>query len=152
MATRCDEMEFEMHYWRGRAEEAEAVSATASSSQREDQAPPSRREAPVPPRPPLSAAAEASEPLQPSEAPAPLSARVAAGGVAGAVASALANPTDVVKVRLQADGRLKMAGGTPRYEGTVHAFRAIAAAEGSSAAVVGGARPVAPAAAPAVRS
>ena len=38
----------------------------------------------------------------------PLWSRVTAGALSGAGASAVANPTDVVKVRLQADGRLAM--------------------------------------------
>ena len=86
-----------------------------------------------------------------TSADAPLWTRVAAGVVAGGAASALANPTDVVKVRMQADGRLRQLLGTaPRYEGTLHALRAIGAAEGlgsfwrgampnmARAAVVGG--------------
>jgi hypothetical protein len=56
----------------------------------------------------------------------PLWARVAAGGSAGAAASACANPTDVVKVRLQADGRLQQ----PRYRGTIDAIRCITREEG----------------------
>ena len=46
------------------------------------------------------------------------------GGRARARARAVANPTDVVKVRLQADGRLAMLA-TPRYEGALHAFRTV---------------------------
>lgn len=60
-------------------------------------------------------------------------ARIGAGASAGAVASAIANPTDVVKVRLQADGRLVARGGEPRYRGTVDAFRRIAREEGARA-------------------
>eukprot|EP00957_Ditylum_brightwellii_P128014 9762953-Ditylum_brightwellii.AAC.1 len=37
----------------------------------------------------------------------PMWKKVFAGGVAGALASAVANPTDLVKVRLQTDGQLK---------------------------------------------
>lgn len=70
----------------------------------------------------LSPQARASE--------APLWARILAGGVAGAGASVIANPTDVVKVRLQADGRLALTGGTPRYTGTLHAFAAVWREEG----------------------
>ena len=55
----------------------------------------------------------------------PLWSRVTAGALSGAGASAVANPTDVVKVRLQADGRLAMLGQTPRYEGALHAFRTV---------------------------
>jgi hypothetical protein len=60
----------------------------------------------------------------------PLWARVVAGALAGATASAFANPTDVIKVRLQADGRLLAQGLQPRYTGTLHAVRRIYATEG----------------------
>lgn len=63
-------------------------------------------------------------------ADAPLWARICAGGVAGAAASVLANPTDVVKVRLQADGRLATSGGQPRYTGTLDAFAQVLRKEG----------------------
>ena len=67
-------------------------------------------------------------------ADAPLWARIVAGAVAGASAAALANPTDVVKVRLQADGRLQALEGTPpRYSSTGHAFAAILRVEGLAA-------------------
>ena len=45
----------------------------------------------------------------------------------------MANPTDVVKVRLQADGRLRSLGQAPRYLGTMHAFSSIAREEGVNA-------------------
>jgi hypothetical protein len=45
---------------------------------------------------------------------APLWAKLLAGGIAGGAASAFANPTDVIKVRMQADGRLALVGKTPR--------------------------------------
>lgn len=65
---------------------------------------------------------------------APFWARLAAGAIAGGGAAALANPTDVVKVRLQADGRLQMLQGTPpRYSGTMAAFGAIMRKEGLAA-------------------
>ena len=63
----------------------------------------------------------------------PMWARIAAGGSAGAAASAFANPTDVVKVRLQADGRLLAMGEKPRYTGTVDAIQRIARDEGLAA-------------------
>jgi len=81
----------------------------------------------------LNTAAEAKD--------APLWTRLVAGATAGGVASAMANPTDVVKVRLQADGRLKLAGGQPRYDGTLHAFRSIWAAEGGLVAFYKGCLP-----------
>ena len=59
-------------------------------------------------------------------ADAPLYSRVAAGTIAGAAASYLANPTDVIKVRLQADGRLC----APRYTGMLDAVGQIGRAEG----------------------
>ena len=59
----------------------------------------------------------------------PLWARIAAGAISGSVASVLANPTDVVKVRLQADGRLRALGQSARYKGTFDAFRTILGAE-----------------------
>jgi len=65
--------------------------------------------------------------------PSPLWTKLAAGALTGSIASALANPTDVVKVRLQADGRLRMQGEAPRYQGTFNAFRSILATEGVAA-------------------
>ena len=56
---------------------------------------------------------------------APLWKRAAAGAMTGSIAQALAQPADIVKVRLQADGRLRAAGGVPRYTGAAHAFREI---------------------------
>lgn len=61
---------------------------------------------------------------------APIWCRIVAGAVAGGSAAALANPTDVAKVRLQADGRLRMQGLTPRYTSTWNAFATIWRQEG----------------------
>ena len=61
---------------------------------------------------------------------APFSARIGAGALSGAAASALANPTDVCKVRLQADGRLRAMGMAARYTGTLDAVASIARKEG----------------------
>ena len=61
---------------------------------------------------------------------APLWKRTAAGAVTGVIAQALAQPADVVKVRLQADGRLRLSGGQPRYAGVAHAFREVVRTEG----------------------
>jgi hypothetical protein len=47
---------------------------------------------------------------------APLWKRIAAGALTGAIGQTIASPTDVVKVRLQADGRLKSLGQAPRYK------------------------------------
>lgn len=63
----------------------------------------------------------------------PMWARILAGGSAGAAASAFANPTDVIKVRLQADGRLVAMGEKPRYTGTMDAIRRITREEGLGA-------------------
>ena len=66
-------------------------------------------------------------------APPPLWSKVAAGMSAGALSSALCTPTDVVKVRMQADGIGKSASDPnfkPRYRNVFHAFRVIHDAEG----------------------
>lgn len=47
---------------------------------------------------------------------APLWKRIASGALTGAIGQSVASPTDVVKVRLQADGRLKALGQAPRYK------------------------------------
>lgn len=63
----------------------------------------------------------------------PLWKKVVAGGCAGALASAVANPTDLVKVRLQTDGQLRGPNGVilpKRYTGMTHAFRSILREEG----------------------
>ena len=51
--------------------------------------------------------------------------KVTAGLVSGAVGAAIANPTDLVKVRMQANESSK-----PKYANTFHAFRKIYAEEG----------------------
>jgi len=56
--------------------------------------------------------------------------RALAGSITGCVGQTLAQPTDVVKVRVQADGRLRAAGLTPRYKGIRDAFSRILAEEG----------------------
>merc|ERR1719331_3505933 len=70
--------------------------------------------------------------IKPGE-PVPLWKKIVAGGTAGAVASAIANPTDLMKVRLQTDGMLKDAEGNflpKRYTGMSHAFFSIIKDEG----------------------
>lgn len=65
--------------------------------------------------------------------PVPLWKKIVAGGAAGAVASAVANPTDLMKVRLQTDGMMKDAEGKllpKRYTGMVDAFFSIIKDEG----------------------
>lgn len=54
--------------------------------------------------------------------------RIAAGGTTGCLAVMLAQPTDVVKVRFQAQRR--GAGGAACYSSTMQAYRTIAVTEG----------------------
>lgn len=66
-----------------------------------------------------------------SAADAPLWSRIAAGGLTGGLGQLVAAPTDVVKTRIQADGRKgRMTGQPPRYKGTFDAFRVILKQEG----------------------
>lgn len=53
-----------------------------------------------------------------------------AGMITGGTGQLIASPTDVVKVRMQADGRLRLLGQEPRYSGPFDAFRRIPAEEG----------------------
>lgn len=55
--------------------------------------------------------------------------KIAAGLTTGFCGIAIANPTDVVKIRIQAEGRLP-AGVARRYKGTIDAFSTIARTEG----------------------
>jgi solute carrier family 25 (mitochondrial uncoupling protein), member 8/9 len=55
--------------------------------------------------------------------------RILAGITTGAVAVSCAQPTDVVKVRMQAQTKTASSP-TPRYTGCIHAYRTIAAEEG----------------------
>merc|ERR1719487_3146012 len=60
--------------------------------------------------------------------PVPLWKKIVAGGAAGGVASAIANPTDLMKVRLQTDGMMKGPDGEflpKRYSGMTDAFGSI---------------------------
>eukprot|EP00271_Cylindrocystis_brebissonii_P012819 TRINITY_DN32324_c0_g1_i1.p1 TRINITY_DN32324_c0_g1~~TRINITY_DN32324_c0_g1_i1.p1 ORF type:complete len:308 (-),score=48.49 TRINITY_DN32324_c0_g1_i1:722-1645(-) len=62
----------------------------------------------------------------------PLYKKIAAGLTTGAIGIAIANPTDLVKVRLQSEGRL--APGTPRrYSGALNAYSTIVRQEGVGA-------------------
>ncbi|XP_056658701.1 mitochondrial brown fat uncoupling protein 1 isoform X2 [Monodelphis domestica] len=55
--------------------------------------------------------------------------RILAGCTTGGLAVIVAQPTDVVKVRLQAQSSLS--GAKPRYTGTFHAYKKIASEEGT---------------------
>ena len=61
---------------------------------------------------------------------APVWKRMAAGALTGSLGQLAASPFDVVKVRMQADGRLKAIGQAPRYSGTLDAFVRIPREEG----------------------
>jgi len=63
---------------------------------------------------------------------APFLAKAAAGMSAGAIGQAIAVPCDLIKVRMQSDGRLVAAGEmkAPRYTGLMDAFTKIRASEG----------------------
>jgi hypothetical protein len=61
---------------------------------------------------------------------APLWKRILSGALSGSLGQLCANPFDLVKVRIQADGRLKSLGQAPRYAGTFDALRRIPAEEG----------------------
>lgn len=56
--------------------------------------------------------------------------KMLSGVISGGLASAVCNPTDVVKVRMQADGMNAVAGSKPRYRGVLHAFSDIYTNEG----------------------
>lgn len=57
-------------------------------------------------------------------------ARLLAGCTTGAMAVTFAQPTDVVKVRFQAQVRLPESGAVKRYNSTLEAYRTIARDEG----------------------
>jgi solute carrier family 25 uncoupling protein 8/9 len=65
----------------------------------------------------------------PGEAALPLSTKVLAGLASGAIGILVANPTDLVKVRMQSEGRLA-AGQAPRYTGVLNAYSTIVKQEG----------------------
>jgi solute carrier family 25 uncoupling protein 8/9 len=63
----------------------------------------------------------------------PIWKKILAGGTAGALASAVASPTDLIKVRLQTDGQMKGKDGAflpKKYRGMPHAFLSIVREEG----------------------
>jgi len=68
--------------------------------------------------------------------PVPLWKKIVAGGGSGAIASAVANPTDLMKVRLQTDGMTKGADGEllpKRYSGMIDCFTKVVKEEGVAA-------------------
>ena len=71
--------------------------------------------------PPTAAAALVLAGITPGQ-PVPLWKKIVAGGTAGAIASGIANPTDLMKVRLQSP--------TNKYSGMVDAFTSIVKEEG----------------------
>lgn len=66
--------------------------------------------------------------MQSSPSDVGVTARLLAGCTTGAMAVLFAQPTDVVKVRLQA--QTKCQGCAKRYTGTLHAYKTIAREEG----------------------
>lgn len=52
---------------------------------------------------------------------APLWKKIIAGAITGSIGSTIANPTDLVKIRMQGEGKLRP-GVKPRYRNTFHAF------------------------------
>lgn len=71
----------------------------------------------------------------------PLWLKICAGGSAGALGGAIANPADLIKVRMQGD--LATPGQAPRYPGLFAAFRMIAAEEGVANGLYRGVGPTA---------
>ena len=66
----------------------------------------------------------------------PLWKKIIAGGTAGAIASAIANPTDLMKIRLQTDGMMKDEAGNllpKKYTGMGNCFSTIVKDEGVAA-------------------
>ncbi|KAL3578837.1 hypothetical protein D5086_020341 [Populus alba] len=59
-----------------------------------------------------------------------LSTKALLGGLSGVIAQVVASPADLVKVRMQADGRIVNQGLQPRYSGLLDAFSKIIKAEG----------------------
>ncbi|GMI87399.1 Uncoupling Protein 3 [Hibiscus trionum] len=59
-----------------------------------------------------------------------LSSKALVGGISGVIAQFVASPADLVKVRMQADGRLISKGLQPRYKGPFDAFKKIVSTEG----------------------
>ncbi|XP_038892574.1 mitochondrial uncoupling protein 3 [Benincasa hispida] len=60
----------------------------------------------------------------------PLHVKALVGGLSGSIAQVVASPADLVKVRMQADGRLVSQGLQPRYSGPLDALTKIVHGEG----------------------
>lgn len=71
------------------------------------------------------------DPTRPKEIP--MWKKVVAGAAAGAIASGIANPTDLIKIRMQTDGMLKGPDGAflpHKYKGVLHCFQTTLREEG----------------------
>ena len=68
--------------------------------------------------------------LHQEKGPAPMYKRFAAGAMCGIVSSLICNPIDLVKARLQAQGRPGADPNTPKYSGMIGAMTGIARSEG----------------------
>ncbi|XAR65217.1 hypothetical protein NMG60_11009258 [Bertholletia excelsa] len=66
----------------------------------------------------------------PSDRSASLSNKAIVGGVSGVIAQVIASPADLIKVRMQADGRMVSQGLQPRYSGPFDALNKILRTEG----------------------
>jgi solute carrier family 25 (mitochondrial uncoupling protein), member 8/9 len=66
---------------------------------------------------------------KPGQDTVPLSSKVMAGLASGAIGITVANPTDLVKVRFQSEGKLAP-GQKPRYTGVINAYSTIVKQEG----------------------
>ncbi|XP_057950030.1 mitochondrial uncoupling protein 3 [Malania oleifera] len=65
-----------------------------------------------------------------SDRPLSLSGKALVGGISGVIAQVVASPADLVKVRMQADGRMVSQGLQPRYTGAFDALNKIIHTEG----------------------
>lgn len=66
---------------------------------------------------------------KPGESTVSLGTKIISGLVSGGIGITIANPTDLVKVRMQSEGRL-LPGQKPRYSGVIDAYRTIVRTEG----------------------
>ncbi|KAK4430018.1 Mitochondrial uncoupling protein 3 [Sesamum alatum] len=68
--------------------------------------------------------------VQSSDSSLPFYSKAVIGGISGAIAQVIASPADLIKVRMQADGRMVRQGIQPRYSGLFDALNKIIHAEG----------------------